>query len=339
MSYADVFKKFKDNNTGTFTNDVTKDVKGMLSLYESAHLRLHGEDLLDEALAFTEAQLKRIVSMLDGDLARQVNQVLKRSFHTGMPMVEARLYFNTHEEDFSNLESVVKLAKVHFNYLQLQQKEELRIVSQWWKDMDFRTHVPYVRDRVPEIYLWILGLYFEPYYSRARIIGTKITLFLVVLDDTYDAYATIDEIRSITDAINRWEISAIDQLPGYIQPFYKILLNEYDDLEKEYSKEERVFSVHASKQAFQEIARGYLEEAEWLHNGYVATFAEYMKNGLITSAYNVISKSALVGMGAIADEEALAWYETHPKILKASELISRLQDDVQTFQVQPNELG
>lgn len=60
-----------------------------------------------------------------------------------------------------------------------------------------------------------------------------------------------------------------------------------------------------------------------------------MKNGLITSAYNVISKSALVGMGAIADEEALAWYETHPKILKASELISRLQDDVMTFQVQP----
>ncbi|KAL7615072.1 hypothetical protein Lser_V15G05653 [Lactuca serriola] len=329
---SDVFKKFKDNNTGTFTDDVTKDVKGMLSLYESAHLRLHGEDLLDEALAFTEAQLKRIVSTLEGDLARQVNQVLKRPFHTGMPMVEARLYFSTHEEDFSSHESVVKLAKVHFNYLQLQQKEELRMVSQWWKDMEFQTSVPYIRDRVPEIYLWILGLYFEPYYSRARIIATKITLFLVVLDDTYDAYATIDEIRLITDAINRWEISAIDQLPEYIKPFYRILLNEYDDLEKEYSKDGRAFSVHASKQAFQEIARGYLEEAEWLHNGYVATFPEYMKNGLITSAYNVISKSALVGMGAIADEEALAWYETHPKILKASELISRLQDDVMTFQ-------
>ncbi|KAI3746419.1 hypothetical protein L6452_08852 [Arctium lappa] len=134
------------------------------------------------------------------------------------------------------------------------------------------------------------------------------------------------------DAINRWEIGAVDQLPEYIKPFYIILLNEYDELEKECTNEGRAYNVHASKQAFQEIARGYLEEAEWLHKGYVATFPEYMRNGLITSAYNVISKSALVGMGAIANEEALAWYETHPKILKASELISRLQDDVMTFQ-------
>ncbi|KAJ9542776.1 hypothetical protein OSB04_029282 [Centaurea solstitialis] len=329
---SDVFNKFKDNSSNTFKEYVTRDVKGMLGLYESAYLRLHGEDILDEALEFTETRLKKIVCTLEGNLVRQVNQVLKRPFHNGMPMVEARLYFNTYKEESSSDETILDLAKVHFNYLQLLQKEELRIVSQWWKDMDFQTSVPYVRDRVPEIYLWILGLYLEPCYSKARIIATKITLFLVILDDTYDAYATIDESRLITDAINRWEIGAIDQLPEYIKPFYKILLNVYDELEKEYANEGRAFKVHASKQAFQEIAKAYLEEAEWLHNGYVATFPEYMKNGLITSAYNVISKSALVGMGAIVNEEALAWYETHPKILKASELISRLQDDVMTFQ-------
>lgn len=65
----------------------------------------------------------------------------------------------------------------------------------------------------------------------------------------------------------------------------------------------------------------------------MASFPEYMKNGLITSAYNVISKSALVGMGDIVSENALAWYESHPKTLQASELISRLQDDVMTYQV------
>ena len=65
----------------------------------------------------------------------------------------------------------------------------------------------------------------------------------------------------------------------------------------------------------------------------MASFPEYMKNGLITSAYNIISKSALVGMGDIVSEDALAWYESHPKTLQASELISRLQDDVMTYQV------
>ncbi|KAL7587706.1 hypothetical protein Lser_V15G39840 [Lactuca serriola] len=329
---CDVFNKFKDSSSGTFKESITNDVKGMLGLYECAQLRLRGESILDEASAFTVTQLKSVVNNLEGKLAQQVLQSLKRPFHQGMPMVEARFYFSNYDEECSTHESLVKLAKLHFNYLQLQQKEELRIVSKWWKDMRFQETTPYIRDRVPEIYLWILGLYFEPRYSLARIIATKITLFLVVLDDTYDAYATIEEIRLLTDAINRWDISAIEQIPEYIRPFYKILLDEYAELEKQLAKEGRAKSVIASKEAFQDIARGYLEEAEWTNSGYVASFPEYMKNGLVTSAYNVISKSALVGMGEMVSEDALAWYESHPKTLQASELISRLQDDVMTYQ-------
>ena len=75
--------------------------------------------------------------------------------------------------------------------------------------MDFQVITPYVRDRVPELYLWILSLFFEPYYSQARIITTKIILLLLVLDDTYDAYATIEEIRLLTDAINRYSLFTI----------------------------------------------------------------------------------------------------------------------------------
>ncbi|KAI3515130.1 hypothetical protein L1887_13881 [Cichorium endivia] len=329
---CDVFNKFKDSSSGTFKESITNDVKGMLGLYESAQLRLRGEPILDEASAFTETQLKSVVNTLEGNLAKQVMQSLRRPFHQGMPMVEARMYFSNYDEECSTHESLLKLAKLHFNYLQLQQKEELRIVSKWWKDMRFQETTPYIRDRVPEIYLWILGLYFEPRYSLARIIATKITLFLVVLDDTYDAYATIEEIRLLTDAINRWDISAMEQIPEYIRPFYKILLDEYAELEKQLAKEGRAKSVIASKEAIQDIARGYLEEAEWTNSGYVASFPEYMKNGLITSAYNVISKSALVGMGEMVSEDALAWYESHPKTLQASELISRLQDDVMTYQ-------
>nr|QQY00628.1 alpha-terpineol [Chrysanthemum indicum] len=329
---CDVFNKFKDASSGTFKASITSDVRGMLGLYESAQLRIRGEKILDEASVFTEAKLKSVVNTLEGNLAQQVTQSLRRPFHQGMPMAEARLYFSNYEKECSTYDSLLKLAKLHFKYLELQQKEELRIVSKWWKDMRFQETTPYIRDRVPEIYLWILGLYFEPRYSLARIIATKITLFLVVLDDTYDAYATIEEIRLLTDAINKWDMSAMEQIPEYIRPFYKILLDEYAEIEKKMAKEGRANTVIASKEAFQDIARGYLEEAEWTNSGYVASFPEYMKNGLITSAYNVISKSALVGMGEIVSEDALAWYESHPKTLQASELISRLQDDVMTYQ-------
>nr|AMN10097.1 germacrene A synthase [Chamaemelum nobile] len=329
---CDVFNKFKDVSSGTFKESITSDVRGMLGLYESAQLRIRGEKILDEASVFIEGKLKSVVNTLECNLAQQVKQSLKRPFHQGMPIVEARLYFSNYEEECSSHDSLFKLAKLHFKYLELQQKEELRIVTKWYKDMRFQEDTPYVRDRVPEIYLWILGLYFEPHYSLARIIATKITLFLLILDDTYDAYATIDEIRLLTYAINKWDISAMEQIPEYIRPFYKVLINEYAEIEKKMAKEGRANTVIASKEAFQDIARGHLEEAEWTNSGYVASFPDYMKNGLITSGYNLISKSALVGMGDNVGEDALAWYESHPKPLQASELISRLQDDVMTYQ-------
>ncbi|KAD5317713.1 hypothetical protein E3N88_17659 [Mikania micrantha] len=329
---CDVFNKFKDDDSNTFKESISNDVMGLLGLYESAQLRLKGERILDDASMFAETKLKSLVNTVEGNLA-QVKQSLKRPFHKGMPMVEARLYFDNYQEECSAHDSLRKLANLHFNYLQLQQKEELRIVSKWWKDKRFQETTPYVRDRVPEAYLWILGLFFEPKYSLARIFVTKITLLLVVLDDTYDAYAIIDEIRLLTDAINRWDISAMSQIPEYIRPFYKIILDEYAELEKHLAKEGRANStLIASKQAFQDIARGYLEEAEWRNSGYVASFQEYMKNGLITSGYNVIYKSALVGMGEIVTKDALAWYKSHPMILQASELIGRLQDDIKSYQ-------
>ncbi|KAD5317711.1 hypothetical protein E3N88_17657 [Mikania micrantha] len=331
--HLDVFNKFKDDDSNTFKESISSDVMGLLGLYESAQLRLKGEMILDHASVFAETKLKSLVNTVEGNLAQQVKQSLVRPFHKGMPMVEARLYFNNYQEECSAHESLRKLAKLHFSYLQPQQKEELRIVSKWWKDMRFQKTTPYTRDRVPEVYLWILGLFFEPKYSLARIFATKITLLLVVLDDTYDAYATIDEIRLLTDAINRWDISAMSQIPEYVRPYYKIVLDEYAEFEKQLAEEGRSNStLMASKEAFQDIARRYLQEAEWTNSGYVASFPEYMKNGLITSGYNVICKSALVGMGDIVTKDALAWYESHPMILQASESISRLQDDVMTYQ-------
>ena len=54
--HANIFIKFKDEN-GNFKNDLISNVRGMLGLYEAAYMRVQGEDILDEALAFTTTHL------------------------------------------------------------------------------------------------------------------------------------------------------------------------------------------------------------------------------------------------------------------------------------------
>lgn len=128
--YADVFNKFKDVSSGKFKEYVTRDVKGLLTFYESTQLRIQGETILDEAFAFTEDQLKVAVdTTLEGNLAQQVKQALIYPFHRGLPIAEARLYFSNYEEECLKYDPIPKLAKAHFNYFQLRQKEELQILT------------------------------------------------------------------------------------------------------------------------------------------------------------------------------------------------------------------
>lgn len=57
-----------------------------------------------------------------------------------------------------------------------------------------------------ELYFGMMGIYFEPRYSLARIIGTKISMIMTLVDDTYDAYGTLPEVTSFTDALQRYTL-------------------------------------------------------------------------------------------------------------------------------------
>ncbi|XP_039173732.1 valencene synthase-like [Eucalyptus grandis] len=54
---CEIFNKFKDDE-GNFSKLLVVDVQGVLSLFEACHLRFHGDDILNDALAFTKAVLE-----------------------------------------------------------------------------------------------------------------------------------------------------------------------------------------------------------------------------------------------------------------------------------------
>ncbi|KAF8414060.1 hypothetical protein HHK36_002059 [Tetracentron sinense] len=324
---SDVFNKFKDNK-GDFKPNLIQDVRSMLSLYEATHLRVHGEDILDEALAFTTTHLKSMVTQLSTSLATQVMHVLKQPLHKGIPRLEARHYISVYQEEESRNETLLKLAKLDFNQLQSLYQKELSDISKWWKGLDFTSKLPFARDRVVECYFWILGVYFEPQYFLGRRILTKVTYLTSILDDIYDVYGTLEELKLFKEAIESWDVSAMDQLPEYMKVCYQALLDVYDEIEEEMIKKERSYRVYYAKEAMKNQVRAYFDEAKWFHEGYIPTMEEYMSTALVSSAYSMLTTTSFVGMGDIVTKEAFDWVISEPKIITASLVICRLMDDL-----------
>uniref|UniRef100_A0A2C9UAV1 (+)-delta-cadinene synthase n=1 Tax=Manihot esculenta TaxID=3983 RepID=A0A2C9UAV1_MANES len=327
---CDVFNKFRDIE-GKFNEKLKDDVEGMLSLYEAAYLRVHGEDILEEALAFTTTHLQSIASS-DSHLSSRhvalVKRALKHPLRKSLSRLEARHYISIYEEDVSHDKTLLMFAKMDFNILQKLHQQELRRISEWWKNLNFTTKLPFARDRVVEGYFWVLGVYYEPQFSFARWFLTKVISIVTVIDDIYDAYGTLEELEVFTHAIERWDIKYINQLPQYMKLVYKTLLNIYEEIERELTKQGRSILFHYAKKEMKRLVQVYLVEAKWFNKNYTPTVDEYMSNALLSCGYPLLAITAFVGMVDIATTEALDWASNDPKILRAASMICRLMDDI-----------
>ncbi|KAG2666741.1 hypothetical protein I3760_15G078100 [Carya illinoinensis] len=210
---SDVINKFKGNK-GNFKESLIDDVRGILCLYEASHMRVHGEDILDEALDFTTAHLESMaIANLNPSIAAQLSRALQRPLRKCLPRLEARHYLSIYQESGSFNGVLLNFAKLDFNIVQRKHRKELAHLSRWWKDLYVATELSFARDRVVELYFWILGVYFEPHYALGRRILTKIICMTSIIDDAFDAYGTLEELDLFADAVKRWDINCIDQLP------------------------------------------------------------------------------------------------------------------------------
>ncbi|KAK5834297.1 hypothetical protein PVK06_018174 [Gossypium arboreum] len=324
---CEVFNKFKDEQ-GNFKSSVTSDVRGLLELYEASYMRVHGEDILDEAISFTTNHLSLVVASLDYPLSEQVSHALKQSIRRGLPRVEARHYLSVYQDIESHNKSLLEFAKIDFNMLQLLHRKEISEICRWWKDLDFKRKLPYARDRVVECYFWILGVYFEPQYSLGRKMTTKVLAMTSHLDDTYDSYATYDELIIYRSAIERWEIKCIDQLPEYMKLNYKALLDVYEEMEQLVAEHGRQYCVEYAKNAMIQLLQFYFMEAKWALQNYKPSFEEFKANAVSSSGYAMLAITSFVGMGDMITPETFKWAVSNPKIIEASTIICRFTDDV-----------
>ncbi|KAL3747665.1 hypothetical protein ACJRO7_016463 [Eucalyptus globulus] len=326
---CEIFKKFKDGN-GNFSESLIADVQGLLSLFEACHTRFHGDDVLNDALAFTMTHLKSIdEGKASPNLKKQVSHALNQPIHKGIPRLEARHYIPLYQEEPSHNEVLLALAKLDFNLLQEQHQKELGNLTRWWKNLDVQRKFPFARDRLVEIYLWMSMVYFEPDYEAAREILTKVASMVTIMDDIYDVHGTLEELGLFTEAIERWDINAKEGLPEYMQAFYKAVLDLYDEIGCEVTRKGRSYQLFYAKEAMKNQVRAYFAEAKWFHQNYVPTMEEYMPIALATAAIELLLVTSLLGMEDFVTKDAFDWLlYGNSKMVKAVKLVGRLMDDI-----------
>ncbi|WMV34394.1 hypothetical protein MTR67_027779 [Solanum verrucosum] len=325
---SDVFKQFT-NQDGKFKETLTNDVQGLLSLYEASNLRVRDEEILEEALTFTTTHLESIVSNLSNNsLKVEVTEALKQPIRKTLPRVGARKYISIYENNDAHNHLLLKFAKLDFNVLQKLHQRELNELTRWWKDLDFANKTPYARDRLVECYFWILGVYFEPKYSHARKMMTKVLKMASIIDDTFDAYATYDELVPFNDIIQRWDIGVIDSLPPYMRPVYQALVDVYNEMEQLLAKEGKSDRVYYAKYEMKKLVRAYFKEAQWLDAHYIPKCEEHMKNALVSCGYMMAATTSLIGIDEFISTQTFEWIINEPLIVRAASIINRGMDDI-----------
>ncbi|KAK9152008.1 hypothetical protein Syun_010317 [Stephania yunnanensis] len=326
---AGVFKEFQDEK-GSFKDSLTSDIKGLLSLYEATHVVYDGEKILDTAREFTRKHLKGLEGNVDTNLAKQVNRSLEIPLHWRMARAEARWYMDIYEKDEGMNPALLELAKLDFNMVQAVLQKDLRSMSRWWRNLGVAAKLTFARDRLVESFLWSVGIAYEPDYELCREWLTKVMNFVLIIDDIYDVYGSLEELELFTDAVERWDHKLMNNLPYYMKVCFLALYNTTNEMAYEILKEQGWDILPYLTKSWANFIKAMLQEAKWCKQGYTPSLKEYLDNGWLSSSGSVFLVHAFFATKQKIKPEVLEGLDKNHQLLKYSSMMFRLSNDLAT---------
>uniref|UniRef100_A0A0D3FIR4 Terpene synthase N-terminal domain-containing protein n=1 Tax=Oryza barthii TaxID=65489 RepID=A0A0D3FIR4_9ORYZ len=324
---ADVFDKFKDN-TGCFKESLSTDARGLLSLYNAAHLAMPGETALDNAIAFSRRSLQSLQGKLRSPMAEQVSRALDIPLPRTPKLLETMRYITEYEQEEAHDSVVLDLARLDFELIRSLYLKELKTLSLWWTELYDSIKLSYARDRIVESYFWTCAMFHGEDYSRARIIFVKVFQLVIMMDDTYDIHATLEECHKFNEAMQRWDKSAVCILPEYLCLFYIKMLNNFDEMKDSLEPDEK-YRMSYVKTSLKQLSEYFLREAQWSSDKHMPSFAEHLDVSCMSSGYPTMALVAVLlcvrdGDGVAASMEASEWTAS---LVRAGGEVTRFLND------------
>ncbi|KAI3840305.1 hypothetical protein MKW92_008781 [Papaver armeniacum] len=331
----DVLKSFVEEINQNKGN--AKDFEGLLSLYEASFCAYEGEVILIEAQQVTSKHLKNFLnennSSMSNFLKEEIIHSLELPLLWRVPRMEVRQYIKMYEMKEDMHSCLLEFAKLDFNMVQATYHEDLKYASRWWKELALDESLGFARNRLVECFLWIVGLNSEPKFKNVRRQVTKTAYLGTVVDDVYDVYGSLDELKLFTEAVQRWDINTVENLPHYMKICFFALYNTVNEMGYEVLRNNNLDVMPYLKKSWVDICNAYLQEATWYYSGYIPTLKEYKDNAWITVGGPLLSihTYCLLGEHENITKEALECVTNNQSdLMRWSSMIFRLADDLGT---------
>ncbi|MCL7024582.1 hypothetical protein MKW94_025893 [Papaver nudicaule] len=317
-----------------------KDFEGLLSLYEASFYACEGEEILNEARQVTSKHLKNCLkgrndsrSSMPTFLEEEISHSLELPLLWRVPRMEVRQYINIYEIKQDMHPSLLEFAKLDYNMVQATYHEELKYVSRWWKELALNESLGFSRNRLVETFLWIVGFNSDPKFGNMRRQLTKIGYLATIIDDVYDVYGSLNELKLFTEAVERWDVNTVGNLPHYMRICFFALYNTVNEMSYEVLKNKNVDVMPYLKKSWRDICSAYLVEATWYYSGYTPTLEEYTDNAWITIAGPLLSIHAYCQFGDhenITKDALECMNNNQSDLIRSSSMIFRVADDLAT---------
>ncbi|XP_038901092.1 terpene synthase 10-like isoform X2 [Benincasa hispida] len=296
---------------------------------EASFLSTKGETILEAAKCFAINHLKEYIKSNKDDLEVEiVKHALKLPLHWRTQRLEARWFIEIYERKRTLNPILLEIAKLDFNMVQSIYQEDLKYASSWWRNTELGQKLSFARDQLMENFFWTIGIGFEPELGYFRRMGTKIVTLITMIDDVYDVYGTLDELKLFTNTIERWDIAAMDQLPEYMKQCFFTLYNSINEIAFEALRNHGVDVMQYLKKVWVDLCKSYLIESNWYHGGYKPTLEEYMNNAWISVAGPIMLVHSYIFVSSQITEEELERLTQYANTIRCSSTIMRLANDL-----------
>ncbi|XP_057872501.2 bifunctional isopimaradiene synthase, chloroplastic isoform X2 [Cryptomeria japonica] len=325
-------------------------ITAILNLYRCSQLSFPGENVMREIGAFTKDYLtKRLerenlsqAKAVKENLRQEVEYALSARWNRNMPRLITRNHIVVFKPDDlwlgktlyqlpnASNDKYLELAKLDFNRIQATHRSEIQHIKRWYKECKF-PQLDFFRHREVAIYWSSAAAMFEPQYTNCRLDYTKAGILATVVDDLYDTYATLDQLKLFNEAFERWDPSQIDQLPEDMKIAFMVLCNTLTDIsERAWEVQGRDMLPYLQQQWLNHLF-SLTKEREWMLKSYSPSFDEYMKNGLASVALEVTTLTPIFSTGEILPDNILGKLDFRGDFLNVVCLTGRLVNDFRTF--------